>query len=87
MSPAPKPLRQLIGSIGAHESWARTPDRTARTANGRRAFLDRFEREVDPDGTLAPEERALRASHARTAYFKRLALKSAQVRSGGDDAA
>lgn len=79
--------RQLIGSIGAHESWARTTDRTARTANGRRAFLDRFEREVDPDGILSPEERARRAEHARKAYFQRLALKSAQARSRRGDAA
>ena len=72
--------RQLIGAIGAHESWARTPDRAARTAPGRRAFLERFEREVDPDGTLPPAERAKRAESARKAYFARLALKSAQSR-------
>jgi hypothetical protein len=80
-------IRQLIGAIGAHESWSRTEDRTARTANGRRAFLDRFEREVDPDGILSPEERARRAEHARKAYFQRLALKSAQARSRRGDAA
>ena len=74
--------RQLIGSIGAHESWARTADRTARTAPGRRAFLERFEREVDPDNVLPPAERARRAEHARKAYFQRLALKSAQARRG-----
>jgi hypothetical protein len=28
------------------------------TGNGRAAFLARFEAEVDPDGTLPPEERA-----------------------------
>ena len=75
--------RQISGSLGAHESWARTPDRTARTAPGRRAFLERFEREVDPDGTLPPEERAKRAENARKAYFARLALKSAKARAGG----
>lgn len=74
--------RQIIGAIGAHESWARTPDRTARTSAGRRAFLARFEREVDPDGTLTPEERTRRAESARKAYFARLALKSAQARRG-----
>lgn len=72
--------RQIIGAIGAHVSWSHTEDRTARTANGRRAFLERFEREVDPDGTLSPQERARRAEHARKAYFQRLALKSAQAR-------
>lgn len=73
--------RTLAGSIGAHESWARTTDRTARTAPGRRAFDERFEREVDPDGVLDPAERARRAEHARKAYFLRLSLRSAQSRS------
>ena len=75
--------RQIIGAIGAHESWARTPDRAARTAPGRRAFLERFEREVDPDGILSPEERTVRAEHARKAYFQRLALRSAKARATG----
>lgn len=72
--------RQTIGAIGAHESWARTADRTARTAPGRRAFLARFEHQVDPDGVLTPEERAIRATHLMKAHFQRLALKSAQAR-------
>ncbi|HET6920509.1 MAG TPA: hypothetical protein VFI46_13735 [Jiangellaceae bacterium] len=79
--PAKSPAdRTLIARIGAHESWARTPDRAARTAPGRAAFFDRFEREVDPDGVLTPAERARRAEHARKAYFAGLALKSAQAR-------
>lgn len=77
----PVSKRALAGSIGAHESWARTEDRSARTANGRRAFLERFEREVDPDGKLDPTERALRAEHLRKAHFQRLALASAKARS------
>jgi hypothetical protein len=42
--------------------------------------MNRFERQVDPDGVLSPEERARRAGHARKAYFTRLALRSAQAR-------
>lgn len=42
--------------------------------------MAKFEREVDPDGTLPPDELARRAEHARKAYFQRLALKSAQSR-------
>jgi hypothetical protein len=72
--------RSLRGTLAAHESWARTEDRSARTANARRAALDRFEKEVDPDGVLLPDERARRAEHLRKAYFARLALKSAQAR-------
>jgi hypothetical protein len=72
--------RSLRGQIAVHESWARTPDRAARTANARQAADERFEREVDPDGVLPPAERAQRAEHARKAYFTRLALRSAQAR-------
>ena len=79
--PAKTPAeRSLIGSIGANTSWARTADRSARTRNGRAKFDQRFEDEVDPDRVLDPAERALRAAHARRAYFQRLALKSAQAR-------
>jgi hypothetical protein len=60
------------------------------SANGRAAFLARFEAEVDPDGTLPIEERRRRAEHARAAYFARLALASAKARrlkrQGGDAA-
>jgi len=50
------------------------------TANGRAAFLARFDREVDPDGTLDPKERQRRAEHARRVYFARLQLASAKAR-------
>jgi hypothetical protein len=72
--------RSLIARLAAHESWANTADPSARTAPARRALLDRFEREVDPDSLLSPAERARRAGHARKAYFARLALRSAQTR-------
>lgn len=72
--------RSLVGRIAANESWARTPNRSARTAPARAALLARFEREVDPDGLLDPVDRARRAEHKRRAYFQRLALRSAQAR-------
>jgi hypothetical protein len=72
--------RSLRGRIAAHTRWAHTDDRQAATAAARRAALDRFERQVDPDGLLAPAERLRRAESARRAYFSALALKSAQAR-------
>lgn len=82
--------RSLAGRLGAHIRWAAETDPAAATAPARAAFLDRFEREVDPDGTLAPDERTRRAAHARKAYFTRLAMRSAQARRarkpGRDDA-
>ena len=68
------------GRIGAHVSWSRTADRAARTESGRKSFLARFEREVDPDGILAEAERLKRAEHARKAYMQKLALVSAARR-------
>jgi hypothetical protein len=70
----------LRAQLAAHTSWANTENRAARTAAARKAALDRFEREVDPDGKLSPEERARRATNARKAYFARLALRSSQAR-------
>lgn len=77
LSPAERKLR---AQIAAHTSWANTDDRRARTANGTAALLSKFEREVDPDGTLDPVERARRAESARKAHFARLAFLSAQAR-------
>jgi hypothetical protein len=70
----------LIASLAAHVKWAKCEDRTAATAAARKAFADRFETLVDPDGALDPAERALRAENARKAHYRKLALKSAQVR-------
>lgn len=72
--------RTLIARAAAHARWAQTSDRAAATAPGRAAAMSRFEREVDPDGVLDPAELAIRAAHARKAYYAKLALKSAQVR-------
>ena len=47
---------------------------------GQAALLAKFERQVDPDRLLAPEERRLRALHARRAHMARLALASARSR-------
>ncbi|MGW4849136.1 hypothetical protein [Nocardia brasiliensis] len=72
--------RSLQARIAAHESWARTTDRAARTAKARAAMESKFDRLVDPDGLLNPDERAYRAEQARKAHYARLALKSAQNR-------
>jgi hypothetical protein len=72
--------RSLRGRLAAETSWANTVDPSARTAPARAAFLDRFERQVDPDGVLDPADRVRRAEHARKAHFARLALRSAQAR-------
>jgi hypothetical protein len=77
MSPA---ARRRRARIAAHASWAKTADRAARTAAGTRGLLARFERQVDPDGVLDPQQRLVMARHARTAYMLQLAERSAAAR-------
>jgi hypothetical protein len=52
------------------------------TRPARSEFLRRFDREADPEGVLAPEERARRVKEARRAYFTELGRRSAEVRWG-----
>ena len=80
LTPAQRTLRS---QIAAHTSWQNTEDRAARTAPARQAALDRFDKQVDPDGTLPIAERPRRAHSARSAYFRALALKSSRARSRG----
>ena len=76
MSSSEATLRGRIGAYSLHASH----DPRETTKAGRKAFLARFEAEVDPKGALPPQERRRRAEAARRAYFARLALKSAQAR-------
>ncbi len=76
LSPASRSLRARIGAYALHAKH----DARETTAAARAAALARFEREVDPDGKLAPAERARRAEFAKRAFFTKLALKSARVR-------
>lgn len=72
--------RSLRARLAAHSLHARVADPQAHTAPARAAFLDRFSRQVDPDGLLPAADRARRAEHARKAYFLSLARKSAEAR-------
>ncbi|MGH3627885.1 MAG: hypothetical protein ACRDRL_10660 [Sciscionella sp.] len=69
----------LVARIAAHESWARTTDRAGRTEAARRAFRDRFERQV-PAEITDPVARERAAENLRKAFYTRLALRSAQSR-------
>lgn len=65
--------------MGAHRLHAKHDSRKI-TAPARAAFLARFEKEVDPEGLLNPEERQKRAHHARRAHMTKLALASVRAR-------
>ena len=80
LSVAERRQRQALGGrIGGYLRAAMYDGREV-TQKARETFLSRFEREVDPNGTLSPTERQRRAEAARKAHFARLALKSAQKR-------
>src|SRR5512132_21725 len=82
-NPGSEPARQAERSLrarpAAHALHAQRDPRET-TANGRAAFLARFEREVDPEGLLEPDERRRRAEQARRAYFARLSLAAVKAR-------
>ncbi len=81
-SPLTPEQRSLRARQAAHTLHSKV-DPAAHTAPAREAFLSRFDREVDPDGVLAPEERRRRAKHALQAHMARLALASSRARSRG----
>lgn len=70
--------RARAARIAAHTKWAHT-DPTEGTAVARQAFLDRFDKQVDP-AIVDPAERARRAASLRKAYFVALSHKSAAAR-------
>ena len=71
--------RSLRARLAAYALHAQRDSRET-SAPGRTAFLARFEREVDPDGTLDEAERQRRAAQARSAYFTRLSLTAVKAR-------
>lgn len=75
LSPAERRLRS---QIAAHESWANTENRSARTASARAALEAKFLAEAGGD--------PVRAEHLRKAHFARMALASAKARRRGDAA-
>ncbi|WP_433333010.1 hypothetical protein [Spirillospora sp. CA-294931] len=73
-------MAQIDKRIAVLVSWSKTQDRKKRTKPARDAFLAKFEREVDPEGALPPDERRGRAEQAMRAHMLRLAKRSAMAR-------
>lgn len=71
-------LRGRLGAAVAHAKHGGAEQ----TQKAREGFLAKFEREVDPEGKLSPEERRKRALHARSAFMYRIALRSQKRRAG-----
>lgn len=75
VTPSERKIRARIGAFSLHAQGG------TNTSPARAAFMAKFELEVDPEGFLPEAERQKRAKAAKSAYFERLALKSAQTRS------
>jgi hypothetical protein len=76
-TPEQRTMRARLAAHVLHSK--RDPKETTQPA--RTAFLSGFERQVDPDGVLPPEERARRAESALKAHMTKLALASSRARS------
>ncbi len=76
LSPEERVLHSRLAAHTLHSKY----DSKELTAPARRAFLDGFETQVDPEGILPIAERQRRAAHARKAHFTKLALASARAR-------
>jgi hypothetical protein len=78
--------RSLRASLASDTSWRNTADRTARSQPGRDAMARKLEAETiaaigeSAWAALPPAEQAKRIESARSAYYKRLALKSSVAR-------
>jgi hypothetical protein len=73
-------VRTATARIGGYARWINVNDRQAATAGARKAAWDRFERQVDPDGTLPAEVRAQRADAARKAFYTRISYLAVKAR-------
>jgi hypothetical protein len=74
LSPSQRTLRARVAAYALHAQGGTS------TKAGTAAFLARFEKQVDPDSTLLPAERARRAAFARKSYMGKLALKASRAR-------
>jgi hypothetical protein len=75
LSPEERSLRARLAAYKMHSQGG------TNTKPARLAWEAKFEEQVDPHGTLSPEERARRAEAARKAHYTKMAYRSARARS------
>jgi hypothetical protein len=76
--------RSAAARIAVYESWARTPDRSARTSAARTGLLAKFEREARERLGPGASDRAVAeaAEAAKAAHYRRMSAASARKRWG-----
>jgi len=74
--------RSAAGRLGGYESWARTPDRAARSARGYTGLLARFERQArERLGPHATDKAIADAADSlRKAHYARLSAAGVAAR-------
>lgn len=79
--PHPDPaVRHLIAKTAANTRWAKEPDRSAATRAARDGRWASYERQVDPQGVLPPDERRRRARSLEMAHMARMRLARSRSR-------
>jgi len=71
--------RRIRARIGALTRWSKEDPMPAMT-RAREAQMSKWEKQVDPEGALSPDERRRRAESLRRAHMQKLALISSQKR-------
>ena len=71
--------RRIRAQIAGHARWTKA-DREAERERAGDRVLQRFAKEVDPDGVLSPDERYQRAENARNAHMLRMRLAASRAR-------
>ncbi|MEX0781255.1 MAG: hypothetical protein WD557_01300 [Dehalococcoidia bacterium] len=74
-----EPRTKNIARIGGYAVQARH-DTSEWREKGNAKLMSSFERKVDPEGLLSPEERERRTAAARSEHFARLSYRSAESR-------
>lgn len=77
LTPSQRSQRARAAALAMHAQH----DSRVTSRKGRQAFIASFAEKVDPDGVLAPEERARRADLAYRAHMASLSLRSSTLRS------
>lgn len=64
--------RSEAAKVASNTRWAMEPDRRRAVAAANAGFRAKFERQVDPDGVLPPQELAKRTDNAIRAHMTRI---------------
>lgn len=72
--------RKLRSEVAARTKWSDPAQREAHRTKARMSLLQRFEKQVDPDGVLPADYRAQLAYNAMRAHMQSMSLKAVRQR-------